>query len=81
MEYEKAIKVALECMEVVRKKKHSDNLAGFSPNATIKENEILEAAACLTKRAADCASHAPNCALVLSLVADCNCGFAKSHSG
>lgn len=26
-------------------------------------------------------THAPNCALVQSLVADCNCHLAKSHSG
>lgn len=26
-------------------------------------------------------THSPNCALVRSLVADCNCHLAKSHSG
>lgn len=26
-------------------------------------------------------THAPNCALVKSLVADCDCHLAKSHSG
>ena len=26
-------------------------------------------------------THAPNCALVQSLVAECNCHLAKSHSG
>ena len=34
----------------------------------------------LTSRAADYAPHSPNCALVQSLIADCNCGAYEPHS-
>lgn len=39
---DKAIKVALECMEIIRKQKHNSNLSGLSENATKKENEIID---------------------------------------
>ena len=57
MKLDKAIKVALECMEIVRKQKHRDNLAGFAPNATERENEILEAMAFLIKGSSDVSDH------------------------
>lgn len=36
----KAIKIALDCMEVCRKYNMKLNLAGFNPNAEIKAHEI-----------------------------------------
>ncbi len=35
----------------------------------------------LTKRAPDCATHAPECDVWISQLRPCTCGLHKSHSG
>jgi hypothetical protein len=56
VKFNKALKLALHCMEQERKRHHALGLSGLSPGAINREKELLEAIECLTKCARNSSS-------------------------
>lgn len=74
-------------MDINRLRKDIEDVQALLENGEVEKAEIQLDLILLDVKAAEQSvqptvlTHWPNCAGVQSLVADCNCGLAKSHSG